>query len=95
MQGFVWDTGNKDKNQAKHKIKIEEAEELFFDSKYIMVKDNLHSLKEYRFIIIGVSKSNRLLTIAFTVRSNMIRVISARPASKREKIIYEKATKDS
>lgn len=95
LQGFLWDTGNKDKSQIKHKVDTQEAEEVFFDSKYLLLKDNLHSDKEHRFIIIGLTKADRLLTIAFTVRNNFVRVISARPSSKRERIIYEKTTKAS
>ena len=92
LSGFIWDTGNKDKNQIKHKVAIEEAEEVFFDSHYILLKDQLHSGKEQRFNIIGLTKASRLLTVAFTVRKALVRVISARPAAKKERIIYEKAS---
>lgn len=92
LQGFVWDTGNKDKIWVKHKVGIQEAEEAFFDSKYKLLKDRLHSEEEHRFIVIGLTKTGRLLTIVFTVRSNLVRIISARPSSKKERYIYEKAS---
>lgn len=92
LRGFLWDAANRDKSQLKHKVNIQEAEEVFFDGKYKLLKDRLHSQKEHRFIVIGLTKSGRLLTVAFTVRNNLVRVVSARPSSKRERGLYEKAS---
>jgi uncharacterized DUF497 family protein len=90
LAGFLWDTGNSKKNEIKHKVTAQEAEEVFFDSRYVLLKDKLHSGKEHRFNIIGLTKASRLLTVAFTVRKSLVRIISARPAAKKERIIYEK-----
>ena len=95
LKGFIWDFGNKDKNQIKHKVTIQETEEVFFDSKQILLKDKIHLIKEHRFNLIGLTKEGRLLTIAFTIRNVAIRVISARPSAKKERIIYEKISKNS
>ncbi len=95
LKGFIWDTANKDKSWVKHKVGNAAAEEVFFDSRYILLKDQLHSAKEPRFHIIGKTKSGKILTIAFTVRSLHIRIISARAASKRERNIYEKKVKST
>ncbi len=92
LTGFTWDSGNREKNEIKHKVTIQEAEEIFFDSHYILLKDQLHSGKEHRFNIIGITKAGRLLTVTFTVRKLMVRVISARPAAKKERLIYEKTS---
>lgn len=92
LAGFLWDAGNREKNEIKHKVTPQEAEEVFFDSHYVLLKDQLHSAKEHRFNIIGLTKAGRLLTVTFTVRKLMVRVISARPAAKKERIIYEKAS---
>jgi uncharacterized protein len=95
LKGFLWDFGNKDKNQIKHKVTIQEAEEVFFDNKQILLKDKIHSIKEHRFNIIGLTKAGRLLTIAFTIRKLTVRIISARPSAKKERNIYEKTSKNS
>lgn len=92
LSGFIWDSGNREKNEIKHKVTAQEAEEVFFDSRYMLLKDHLHSGKEYRFNIIGLTKAGRLLTVTFTVRKMIVRVISARPAAKKERIIYEKTS---
>ena len=87
---FVWDEGNIDKNWKKHKVKNQEAEEVFFDKDKKTFKDKLHSGKEERFRIIGKTKKNRLLFVVFTVRSKEIRIISARDINKKEVYLYEK-----
>ncbi|OGE74454.1 MAG: hypothetical protein A3I07_01950 [Candidatus Doudnabacteria bacterium RIFCSPLOWO2_02_FULL_42_9] len=92
LVGFLWDSGNREKNENKHKVTIQEAEEVFFDSHYVLLKDSIHSGSEHRFNIIGLTKAGRLLTVTFTVRKLMVRVISARPAAKKERIIYEKTS---
>lgn len=95
LSGFLWDSGNREKNELKHKVTAQEAEEVFFDNHYVLLKDHLHSGKEQRFNIIGLTKAGRLLTVTFTVRKLMVRVISARPAAKKERIVYEKASQTS
>ncbi|MBI2464709.1 BrnT family toxin [Candidatus Shapirobacteria bacterium] len=87
---FLWDKGNLDKNWLKHQVLTSESEEIFYDDSKIILKDILHSNTEDRFIILGKTKKNRLLFIAFTKRNNKIRIISARNADKKEKKLYEK-----
>ena len=70
----------------------EEAEEVFFTDDYIILEDKGHSSEqEERSILIGKSKQERMLFIAFTMRSEKIRIISARDADKKEVLFYEKA----
>ena len=92
LRSFLWDEGNRDKNQTKHGVTAQETEEVFFDSRYVLLKDKLHSAQEHRFNIIGLTKAGALLCVSFTVRKFLVRVISARPAAKKERIIYEKAS---
>ncbi len=91
---FAWDKGNQEKNWAKHKVTTEECEEIFFDEKKQEYPDSEHSGdKEIRKIVVGVTKSGRLLLVIYTIRNNKVRVISARDLNKRkEKRLYEKAT---
>lgn len=88
---FEWDSGNIDKNR-KHKVENSETEEAFFDEKNKVFPDPNHSLSERRFILLGKSKSKRLLFISFTKRINKIRIISARDINKKEVYLYEKTT---
>lgn len=91
LKEFLWDAGNRDKNQLKHRVEGTEAEEVFFDDNKVVLKDCLHSGKEERYLILGTTKRSRLLFIVYTVRTDRIRVISARDVSKRERKLYEEA----
>lgn len=90
IKGFEWDTGNRNKNELKHGVTHIECEEVFFNIPLILAKDARHSVKEQRYMALGATKEKRLLFIAFTVRKKMIRVISARPMSRKERLLYEK-----
>lgn len=85
---FDWDKGNIGKNWKNHRVTDRESEEIFFDKNKKIMKDKLHSGEEERFILIGQTKERRLLFIAFTIRNNKIRVISARDLNKKEKHLY-------
>ena len=86
---FEWDKGNTDKNK-KHGVEDKECEEVFLDKRRFIFKDKLHSGKEERLRILGKTKEDRLLFVAFTVRSKKIRIISARDINKKEVYLYEK-----
>lgn len=85
---FEWDMANVDKNWLKHKIEFRESEEPFFDLYRKLWKDILHSKSESRFILLGQTRMERILFIAFTIREQKVRIISARPAHKKERIMY-------
>ena len=87
---FEWDVGNENKSWLKHQISKEECEHIFNREDSIVFKDIKHSSSELRYVIIGKNLEQRLLFIAFTIRQDKIRVISARPASGRERKLYEK-----
>lgn len=86
---FEWDRGNSLKNWEKHRVKNEEAEEIFFDHRKRMAKDSLHSGNEKRYLCVGKTKKGRLLFVVFTIRALKVRVISARQLNKREIKLYE------
>ncbi len=88
---FEWDRGNKEKNWVKHRISINESEDIFFDKRSFTTRDTKHSTIEDRFQILGKTVERKYLTIYFTVRGNKIRVISARPMSRKERKQYEQA----
>ena len=87
---FEWDKGNVNKNFKKHKVTNIEAEEIFKNNPLIIFDDANHSLTEKRFIAHGITSKERNLTIIFTLRSQKIRIISARIQNKKERKIYEK-----
>ena len=86
---FEWDENKASKNLSSHKVLFEEAITIFNDQLYIDFFDPDHSDNEARYIRIGQSNNNRLLIVSYTERNNVIRVISAREATKREREDYE------
>ena len=87
--GFQWDTGNVLKNWKKHRVSALECEQIFFNSPLLGAPDATHSDREDRFYILGQTDTGRKLFIVFTVRELQIRVITARPMSKKERKKYE------
>ena len=87
--GFQWDDGNRDKNLTKHGVSGSECEEAFDDTKKVVRTDTQHSHTEARQYVIGKTKSGRILFVSFTIRRNLIRVISARDINKKERYYYE------
>lgn len=74
---FDWDAGNSGKNKRSHDVEDWECEEVFFDPRKVILKDKLHSGKEERFILLGKTRQDRLLHLAFTIRNEKVGVISA------------------
>ncbi len=89
--GFDWDEGNIDKNWLKHKVSPAECEQFFFNSPLVIQNDRIHLKAEKRFYALGHTDSKRALFIAFTVRNNLIRVISARDMSRKEREAFKNA----
>ena len=73
-------------------MSFEEAVTVFEDPLFEIFTDPAHSIQEKRFIIIGESNQSRLLVVAYTERSEGIRIISAREATPREREVYEEKT---
>jgi uncharacterized protein len=92
ITGFEWDKHNSEKIFQKHKITIKEAESIFADNKFILSGARV-SGNETRYAIMGTSGKKKLITI-FTIRKNKIRIISARPQSRKERKIYEEESKN-
>jgi uncharacterized DUF497 family protein len=86
--GFQWDDGNVDKNFLSHQVTKSECEQIFFNQPLFINDDDKHSEFEVRYYALGKTDEGRKLFIIFTVRENLIRVISARDMSKKEKKVY-------
>ncbi len=89
-QGFQWDKGNGLKNWLKHGITQGEAEEIFFNEPLLLFEDEKHSEHEDRILAFGRSGEEKFLVVAFTIRQNLIRIISARHMNRKERGVYEK-----
>jgi uncharacterized DUF497 family protein len=87
---FEWDTNKAAANLSKHGVSFEEAKTIFSDPLYIDFYDPDHSDEEDRYIRIGESSQGRLLIVSYTERGNLIRLISARKATRAEREVYEK-----
>ena len=94
VTGFDWDEGNLTKSRLKHKVQQVESEQVFSNAA-LYFYDEKHSQREDRYFAYGITNAGRMLFVAFTIRYNRIRVISARDQSKRERNIYEKAQKNT
>ncbi len=92
-EGFQWDEGNSDKNWIRHQVTRFECEELFFNLPLIVKEDSKHSKTEARFYSLGRTDLNRFLFISFTIREKLIRVISARDMTTKERKKYEERIK--
>lgn len=91
IDGFDWDSGNRDKNWLKHRVASGECEEVFFNLPMLLQADPAHSQSERRSFVLGQTNAGRYLFIVFTIRNDKIRVISARDLSQKERVIYEQA----
>jgi uncharacterized DUF497 family protein len=89
--GFDWDEGNQEKNWLKHRVTTSECEETFFNLPLLLRPDPSHSQAESRYFVLGQTNAGRYLFVAFTIRKDKIRVISARDMSQKERAIYEQA----
>jgi uncharacterized protein len=86
---FEWDDLKAASNFRKHGVSFEEAKTVFDNPLATIFDDDEHSIDEQREIIIGYSEENRILLVSFAERPNAIRIISARPATRREREDYE------
>jgi len=86
--GFDWDEGNAAKNWDEHGVADFECEDIFFNQPLIVQYDPEHSEQERRFHALGQTDKGRYLLVAFTIRRKLIRVISAREMTRRERRFY-------
>ncbi len=89
--GFHWDAGNATKNWAGHAVTQAECEMVFFQDPLVLAPDAAHSGSEPRYYALGRTPLGRALFVVFTMRGSLIRVISARDQSRREREVYQYA----
>lgn len=84
-----WDETKASANLRKHGVSFEEACTVFVDPFAATGADPDHSIGERRWVTFGVAVTGRLLTVAHCDRHGAVRIISARPATKSERRLYE------
>jgi hypothetical protein len=89
---FEWDDSKARLNRRNHGVGFEEAATVFVDPLARIFDDEAHSTEELREIIIGHSSDDRLLLVCFTERSDVVRIISARKVTRKERRDYEENT---
>ena len=93
--GFQWDVGNADKNWEAHQVAQAECEQVFFNRPVYVAPDLGHSQREPRYALLGRTYEGRLLAVVFTIRGTLVRVISARNMSRRDRRTYERLQEGS
>jgi uncharacterized protein len=93
MIKFEWDASKAAANLKKHQVSFEEAQSVFYDEFGLQFFDGDHSSQEDRFLMLGMSSGAKLLIVCHCERDDgeVIRVISARKATKRESAFYQGA----
>ena len=89
---FAWDARKAAANLRKHGVAFAEATTAFGDPLSLTIPDPDHSEDEGRFLLIGRSTRQHLVVVAHVERGDTVRLISARPATRRERIVYEEST---
>lgn len=88
---FEWELRKAAANEVKHGVGFKEATTVFGDLLGWFQADESHSVAEERLLLLGRSSENRLLAVLFTDRGDgLVRIISARLATPRERRKYEK-----
>ena len=89
---FEWDEQKSRDNLRKHGVTFTEAQTIFFDEDAVEFYDDEHSLQEDRFLLLGLSSKLRVLLVCHCLRDagSVIRIISARKATKNERGMYPK-----
>jgi len=87
---FEWDPAKAASNIRKHGVSFDEAVTVFKDPLAFIFDDIAHSEHEHREIIIGASALQRMILVCFVERiEDLVRIISARPATRQEIKDYE------
>jgi len=89
---FTWDSRKAKSNVQKHGVSFDEAQTVFLDDSALLIADPDHSDDEDRFVLLGLSFALRLLVVVHCFREDddVIRIISARKASRSERGDYSR-----
>jgi uncharacterized DUF497 family protein len=85
-----WDPAKAEANLGKHGVSFEEAATVLGDLLSITLADPDHSQTEERFLLLGRSATGRFLLLSIAERADIVRIISARSMTPRERRAYER-----
>jgi hypothetical protein len=88
ITGFNWDEGNSAKTWRRHGVTQAEADQVFLNRPRVVDDAPKHTAQEARQFVLGRTGQGRELAIVFTIRGSLLRVISARPMSRKERRVY-------
>lgn len=88
---FEWNSTKAAANKRKHGVSFDEGATVFADTLAYVFPDQDHSDDESRFLIIGISDAGRVLVVSHTDRQERTRIISAREATRKERMFYEES----
>ena len=88
ITGFEWDEGNSVKVWQRHRVTQAEAEQVFFNRPLAVSEAPKHAAAEDRYFALGRTDEGREMAVVFTLRGSLLRVISARPMSRKERRVY-------
>lgn len=86
--GFQWDAGNAERHWRTCRVRQAESEQVFFHRPVVIAQDLGHSEREPRFAALGQTEAGRRLSVVFTIRGAVVRVISARDMGRRDRRLY-------
>ena len=86
---FVWREAKAIVNRKKHGVTFESAATAFQDKLAGTIYDSDHAIDEHRYLLMGQDASGRLLVVSFTDWDGIVRIVSARLATRRERWDYE------
>lgn len=86
---FEWDSDKATRNVSKHGVSFHDAASVFGDPLSLTFYDPDHSDDEDRYLTFGQTSSGRFVVVSHTDRDDRIRIISARPMTRRERTSYE------
>ena len=90
VEEFEWDDGNASKTWSRHQVSQTEAEQVFLNRPVVVT--GARPGAEARWFAFGRTDRHRLLTVVFTIRGRLLRVVSARPMSRTERKNHGQAT---
>ena len=91
IEGFQWDEGNSSKNWKRHQVSQTEAEQVFLNRPVVGSSARARPAGEARYRALGRTDAGLMLVVVFTLRESLLRIISARPMSRRERRDYAQA----
>jgi len=87
--GFDWDEANGLKAWERHRVSAMECEQVFFNLPLVAGHDEKHARTETRYFVLGRTDAGRRLFVVVTLREDLLRVVSARNMSRKERKVYE------